>query len=109
MSFYYRYTGADGRHRRQTIGAYPGMTVSDARRRALELTQEVEHSGDTATDLVRKRERAHHTEQAAKIVPTIDGFIDDHYAKRLRASVRTADRTIVKLRKLGKAFPRPLD
>jgi hypothetical protein len=30
-SFYYRYTGADGKHRRQTIGAYPEWTVSKAR------------------------------------------------------------------------------
>lgn len=105
ISFYYRYSSSNGRHRRQTIGAYPAMTVSDARRRALELTQEVEHSSDTASDIVRKRERAHRTEQAAKIVPTIDGFIDDHYAKRLRASVKTAERTAVELRKLGKAFP----
>ncbi|MBB5403227.1 site-specific integrase [Paraburkholderia youngii] len=105
ISFYYRYTGANGKHRRYTIGAYPGMTVSDARRRALELTQEVEHSSDSATELLRKRERAHRTEQAAKIVPTIGEFIDDHYARRLRATVRTAERTIVELRKLGEVFP----
>jgi hypothetical protein len=36
ISFYYRYTGSSGKHRRQTIGAYPAMTVSEARRGALE-------------------------------------------------------------------------
>ncbi|ABE29330.1 phage integrase family protein [Paraburkholderia xenovorans LB400] len=109
ISFYYRYTGSNGRHRRQTIGAYPAMTVSEARRRALELTQEVEHSNDTASEIVRKRERAHRTEHAAKVVPTIDGFIDGHYGKRLRATIKTAPRTITELRKLGKAFPGTLN
>ncbi|KAA1015823.1 hypothetical protein FVF58_00215 [Paraburkholderia panacisoli] len=58
---------------------------------------------------MRKRERAHRTEQAAKIVPTIGEFIDEHYAKRVRASIKTPDRTIAELRKLGAAFPGALN
>jgi hypothetical protein len=100
MSFYYRYTGADGKHRRQTIGAYPGMTVSDARRRALELMQEVEHSGDTATDLVRitpNRPRRSSRRLTASSMSTTAGVCAQ--ASRSRSA------TIVELRKLGKAFP----
>jgi hypothetical protein len=104
ISFYYRYTGWSGKHRRQTIGAYPAMTVSEARRGALERRGRSSIQA-TRQPIVRKRECAHRTEQAAKIVPTIAGFVDDHYARRLRAGVKTADRTIVELRKPGKAFP----
>ncbi|SIT46277.1 Putative bacteriophage integrase (fragment) [Paraburkholderia piptadeniae] len=112
ISFCYRYRKPDGSYGRKTIGRYPGETVSEARAAALKFTQDLEHRIDTPGEILRKREKAASDTRAAMVVPTINGFLDDRYAKHLRLKLtrkEQAERTIKEIRKMGDAMPGALN
>jgi len=71
MSFSINYTTAEGRRLRFTIGKYPALSVTEARKIAEQVYAEVKLGNNPQQDKIDSRNKP--------TVPTLGSFLDSHY------------------------------
>ncbi|HEX4952694.1 MAG TPA: tyrosine-type recombinase/integrase [Thermoanaerobaculia bacterium] len=76
-SFFFRYRGDDGRYRRMRLGAYPAVSLSEARTRAQELQVEVQRGKDPAG-----------TRQRLSEAPTVELLAEEYLERHAKIQKR---------------------